>query len=67
MNTSRLNRVLSGSRVVPVGDEEARAASELLMDTGSHPRCEHRPVVMLTSHVDDTVEFCRDRVRLVAV
>ncbi|MEE1727554.1 sporulation protein, partial [Streptomyces sp. BE282] len=29
-NKSRLNWVLSGLRVVPVGDEEARAASKLL-------------------------------------
>ncbi len=33
-NMSCLNRVLSGLRVVPVGDEEARAASKLLMDAG---------------------------------
>ena len=31
---SRLNWVLSGLRVVPAGEEEARAASKLLMDAG---------------------------------
>ncbi|WP_433827258.1 hypothetical protein ACQP2E_35090 [Actinoplanes sp. CA-015351] len=31
---ARLNWVLSGLRVVPVGDEEARAASKLLIDAG---------------------------------
>ncbi|MEV7865721.1 DNA-binding protein, partial [Streptomyces sp. NPDC088124] len=35
-NMSRLDWVLSGLRVVPVGDEEARAASKLLMDAGLH-------------------------------
>lgn len=35
-NKSRLNGVLSGLRVVPGGDEEARAASKLLMEAGAH-------------------------------
>lgn len=79
-NKSRLNWVLSGLRVVPVGDEEARAASKLLMDAGLHGHKyaidaavaeaalrQHRPVVMLTSDIDDMVKLCGDRVRLVAV
>jgi hypothetical protein len=79
-NTSRLNWVLSGLRVVSVGDEEARAASTLLMDAGLHGhKCaidaavaeaalrQHRPVVMVTSDIDDMVKLCGDRVRLVAV
>ncbi|MFJ6668259.1 DNA-binding protein [Streptomyces sp. NPDC091383] len=77
---SRLNWMLSGLRVVPVGDEEARAASKLLMDAGLHghryatdaavaeaARRQHRPVIMLTSDIDDMVKLCGDRVRLVAV
>ncbi|GAA4667070.1 DNA-binding protein [Streptomyces buecherae] len=78
-NKSRLNWVLSGLRVVAVGDEEARAASKLLI-AGLHGRKyavdaavaeaalrQHRPVVMLTSDTDDMVKPCGDRVRLVAV
>ncbi|MFH8294886.1 hypothetical protein [Streptomyces sp. NPDC018059] len=62
MNTSRLNGVLSGPRVVPVGHEEARSASKLLMEAGLHGHeyaidaavaeaalRHHRPVAMLTS------------------
>ncbi|MEU8932112.1 PIN domain-containing protein [Streptomyces sp. NPDC048409] len=79
-NTSRLNWVLSGLRVVPVGDEEARAASLLLTNAGLHGHKyaidaavaeaalrQHRPVVMLTSDTDDMAKLCGDRVRLVAV
>lgn len=77
---ARLNWVLSGLRVIPVGEEEARAASKLLMDAGLHGHRyaidavvaeaalrQHRPVVMLTSDIDDMVKLCGDRVRLVAV
>ncbi|MEU7404784.1 DNA-binding protein [Streptomyces sp. NPDC044948] len=79
-NKSRLNWMLSGLRVVAVGDEEARAASKLLMDAGLHGHeyainaavaeaalRQYRPVVMLTSDIDDMVKLCGDRVRLVAV
>jgi predicted nucleic acid-binding protein len=77
---ARLNWLLSGLRVVPVGEEEARAASKLLMDAGLHGHKyaidaavaeaalrQHRPVVMLTSDFDDMAKLCGDRVRLVAV
>ena len=77
---ARLNWVLSGIRVVPVGEQEAKAASKLLMDAGLHGHKyaidaavaeaalrQHRPVVMLTSDIDDMVKLCGDRVRLVAV
>ncbi|MET8146916.1 PIN domain-containing protein [Actinoplanes sp. NPDC049668] len=77
---ARLNWVLSGLRVVPVGEDEARAASKLLMDAGLHGHKyaidaavaeaalrQRRPVVMLTSDIDDMVKLCGDRVRLVAV
>ncbi|MER6332751.1 DNA-binding protein [Streptomyces sp. NPDC001034] len=80
-NKSRLNWVLSGLRVVPVvGDEDARAASMLLMNAGLHGHKyaidaavaeaalrQHRPVVMLTSDIDDMAKLCGERVRLVAV
>jgi predicted nucleic acid-binding protein len=77
---ARLNWVLSGLRVIPVGEEEAKAASKLLMDAGLHGHKyaidaavaeaalrQHRPVVMLTSDIDDMVKLCGGRVRLVAV
>ena len=77
---SRLNWVLSGVRVIPVGDEDAREASRLLMEAGlrGHKYAidaavaeaalrQHRPVVMLTSDIDDMAKLCGDRVRLVAV
>lgn len=77
---ARLGWVLSGLRAVPVGDEEAKAASALLMGAGMHGHKyaidaavaeaalrQQRPVVMLTSDVDDMTKLCGDRVRLVAV
>ncbi|MFE2496701.1 DNA-binding protein [Streptomyces scopuliridis] len=79
-NKARLNWVLSGLRVVPVGDEEAKAASALLMGAGLHGHKyaidaavaeaalrQQRPVVMLTSDIDDMTKLCGGRVRLVAV
>ncbi|GAA2886292.1 hypothetical protein Acy02nite_41770 [Actinoplanes cyaneus] len=79
-NRPRLNWVLSGLRVVPVGDEEARAASTLLMEAGLHGHKyaidaavaeaalrQQRPVVMLTSDIDDMGKLCAARIRLVAV
>ncbi|MQS40131.1 PIN domain-containing protein [Streptomyces katsurahamanus] len=79
-NKARLSWLLSGLRVVPVGDEEAKAASALLMEAGLHGHKyaidaavaeaalrQQRPVVMLTSDIDDMVKLCGDRVRLVAV
>ncbi|WP_326611389.1 DNA-binding protein [Streptomyces scopuliridis] len=79
-NKSRLHWVLSGVRAVPVGDEEAKAASALLMGAGLHGHeyaidaavaeaalRQRRPVVMLTSDIDDMVKLCGDRIRLVAV
>ncbi|WUV77795.1 hypothetical protein OHA86_18945 [Streptomyces sp. NBC_01477] len=77
---ARLSWLLSGLRVMPVGDEEAKAASALLIGAGLHGhkyaidaavaeaavRQQH-PVVMLTSGIDDMTKLCGDRVRLVAV
>ncbi|WP_372409113.1 type II toxin-antitoxin system VapC family toxin [Streptomyces luteireticuli] len=79
-NKARLAWVLSGLRVIAVGDEEAKAASALLMTAGLHGHkyaidaavattamAQQRPVVMLTSDVDDMTKLCGGRVRLVAV
>ncbi|MFF4482329.1 DNA-binding protein [Streptomyces melanosporofaciens] len=80
IDKARLNWVLSGLRVLPVGEEEAKAASALLMGVGLHGHKyaidaavaatalkQRRPVVMLTSDVDDMTKLCGDLVRLVAV
>jgi len=77
---ARLAWVLSGLRIVPVGDEEAKAASALLLDAGLHGHKyaidavvaeaalrQQRPVVLLTSDTDDMAKLCGDRVRLVSV
>ncbi|MFC9297794.1 DNA-binding protein [Streptomyces sp. NPDC057011] len=77
---ARLNWILSGVRVVSVGDEEARAASALLMETGLHGHKyaidaavaeaalrQRRPVVLLTSDVDDMTKLCGSRVHIVGV
>ncbi|KPC82394.1 DNA-binding protein [Streptomyces sp. NRRL S-4] len=77
---ARLARVLSGVRIVHIGDEEAKAASAMLINAGLHGHKyaidaavaemalrQRRPVVMLTSDIDDMAKLCGDRVRLVAV
>jgi hypothetical protein len=77
---ARLAWVLSGASIVHLGDEEAKAASALLLNTGLHGRTyaidavvaemalrQQRPVLMLTCDIDDTAKLCGDRVRLVAV
>ncbi|MEE1762968.1 DNA-binding protein [Streptomyces sp. SP18BB07] len=77
---ARLAWVLSGMRIVPIGDEEAKAASVMLIDAGLHGHTyaidaavaeaalrQRRPVVMLTSDIDGMTKLCGDRVRLVAV
>ncbi|MFI6682800.1 DNA-binding protein [Streptomyces sp. NPDC050485] len=77
---ARLAWVLSGVRIVHIGDEEAKAASALLLNTGLHGHTcaidavvaemalrQQRPVVMLTCDIDDMAKLCGDRVRLVAV
>ncbi|WP_413100945.1 DNA-binding protein [Streptomyces sp. Inha503] len=80
IDKARLNWVLSGLRVLPVGEEEAKAASALLMGAALHGHKyaidaavavtalkQRHPIVMLTSDVDDMTKLCGDRVRLVAV
>jgi predicted nucleic acid-binding protein len=77
---ARLAWVLSGIRIVPIGDEEAKAAAAMLIGAGLHGHKyaidaavaemalrQHRPVVMLTSDIDDMAKLCGERVRLVAV
>jgi predicted nucleic acid-binding protein len=76
----RLAWMLSGLRIVPVGEEEARAASQMLIGVALHGHKyaidaavgemalrQNRPVVMLTSDVDDMAKLCGDKVHLVAV
>lgn len=71
---------MSGVRVVPVGEEEERAASALLIEAGLHGReyavdaavaetamRQQRPVVVLTSDRDDLAALCGDKARLVDV
>lgn len=77
---ARLAWVLSGVRIMPIGDEEAKAASAMLINAGLHGHRyaidaavaemalrQRRPVVMLTSDIDDMTKLCGDRLRLVAV
>ncbi|WP_030857326.1 hypothetical protein [Streptomyces sp. NRRL S-37] len=77
---AQLAWVLSGVRIVHIGDEEAKAASAMLINAGLHGHKyaidaavaemalrQRRPVVMLTSDIDDITKLCGDRVRLVAV
>ncbi|MEU4955781.1 DNA-binding protein [Streptomyces lavendulae] len=79
-NKARLSWILSGVRVTSVGDEEARAASALLMESGLHGHKyaidatvaeaalrQRRPVVLLTSDVDDMTKLCGDRIHIVGV
>ena len=80
MDQARLARVLSGLRIAHVGDEEAKTASALLLGAGLHGHKyaidavvaemalrQQRPVVVLTSDIDDMAKLCGDRGRLVPV
>ncbi|MET7485090.1 DNA-binding protein [Streptomyces sp. NPDC005538] len=77
---ARLAWILSGVRIAHIGDEEAKAASALLVNAGLHGHKyasdaavaemalrQRRPVVLLTSDIDDMTKLCGDKVRLVAV
>lgn len=79
-NTARLAWVLSGTRVVAVGEDEVKAASALLISAGLHGHKyaidaavaaialrQRRPVAMLTSDMDDMAKLCGGRVQLVGV
>ncbi|MFJ7066421.1 PIN domain-containing protein [Streptomyces sp. NPDC101115] len=76
---ARVAWLLSGLRVVPAGEEEAKAASELLIGASLHGHKyaidaavaaialrQQRPVAMLTSDVDDMTKLCGAQVRLIA-
>lgn len=80
IDRARLARVLSGMRIVHIGDEEAKAASTLLINAGLHGHKyaidaavaemalrQRRPVVMLTSDIDDMTKLCGDAVHVVGV
>ncbi|HLU71966.1 MAG TPA: DNA-binding protein [Nonomuraea sp.] len=75
---ARLAWLLSGLRISPVGDKEAKAASALLLNTGLHGHKyaidaavaemalrQPLPVAMLTSDLDDMTKLCGGRVRLI--
>jgi hypothetical protein len=77
---SRLAWLLSGLRISPVGDKEAKAASALLVNAGLHGHKyaidaivaemalrQRRPVILLTSDIDDMTKLCEGRVHLVAL
>ena len=77
---ARLAWILSGVRIGHVGEEEAKAASTMLINAGLHGHKyaidaavaemavrQRRPVVLLTSDIDDMTKLCGDRVRLVSV
>ncbi|GAB3989478.1 hypothetical protein GCM10029978_114690 [Actinoallomurus acanthiterrae] len=79
-DNARLAWILSGVRIVHVGEEEAKAASTMLINAGLHGHKyaidaavaemavrQRRPVVLLTSDIDDMTKLCGDRVRLVSV
>jgi predicted nucleic acid-binding protein len=76
----RVDWLLSTLRIEPVGEVEARAASTLLREAKLHGHKyaidavvaemalrQQRPVVMLTSDLDDMSRLCGERVRLVGV
>lgn len=77
---ARLSWVLSGLRIVHIGDEEAKSASALLVNAGlpGHKYAidaavaemalrQQRPVVLLTSDIDDMTKLCGGHIRLVPV
>jgi predicted nucleic acid-binding protein len=79
-NHARLSWVLSQTRVEPVTEQSARAASALLKDAGLHGHKyaldatvaetalrQQAPVVVLTSDVDDLTRLCGSRVRVLPV
>lgn len=79
-NKARLAWVLSGLRIVHVDEVAAKAASSMLTGIGLHGHKyaidagvaemamrQRRPILMLTSDIDDMSKLCGDRVHLVAV
>ncbi|SEM83534.1 PIN domain-containing protein [Streptacidiphilus jiangxiensis] len=79
-NRARLNWVLSQTRVEPVTEQSARAASALLREVGLHGHKyaldatvaelalrQQPPVAVLTSDTDDLTRLCGSRVRVLRV
>jgi hypothetical protein len=77
---ARLAWLLSGLRISPVGDKEAKAASALLVNAGLHGHKyaidaivaemamrQRQPVILLTSEIDDMTKLCEGRVHLVTI
>src|SRR5258708_4904767 len=77
---ARLSWVLSGLRIVHIGAEEAKSASALLVNAGLYGHKyaidaavaemalrQQRPVVLLTSDIDDMTKLCGGHIRLVPV
>jgi predicted nucleic acid-binding protein len=80
MNLPRLNWVLSRVKVEPVTEQSARTAAELLKTAGLHGHKyaidatlaeaalrQPRPVVVLTSDVDDMTRLCGGRVPIIGL
>ncbi|GAA3488555.1 DNA-binding protein [Streptomyces cremeus] len=79
-NMPRLNWALSRVKVEPVTEQAAKAAAELLKETGLHGHKyaidatvtevalrQPGPVALLTSDVDDMTKLCGGRVRIVSL
>jgi predicted nucleic acid-binding protein len=77
---TRLNWLLSGLRISPVGDKEAKAASDLLLNAGLHGHkyaidamlsatalAAPGPVTVLTSDPEDLAALCGARVTVIKV
>ncbi|MCA2225210.1 DNA-binding protein [Nonomuraea aurantiaca] len=80
VNMPRLQWALSRVKVEPVTEDAAKASAELLKAAGLHGHKyaidatvaevalrQPRPVVMLTSDMDDMARLCGDRVRLIGI
>ncbi|MFD3651165.1 hypothetical protein ACFWVT_04375 [Streptomyces cyaneofuscatus] len=74
----RLNWALSRIKVEPVTEQAAKAAAQLLKDTGLHghkyaidatvaevARRQTKPVALLTSDSDDMTKLCGNQVRII--
>ena len=79
-NMPRLNWTLSRVKVEPVTEQAAKAAAELLKDSGLHGHKyaidatvaemalrQPGPVALLTSDTDDMTKLCGDRVRIISL
>jgi predicted nucleic acid-binding protein len=79
-NMPRLNWTLSRVKVEPVTEQAAKAAAELLKESGLHGHKyaidatvaevalrQPGPVVLLTSDADDMTKLCGGRVRIVSL